>query len=242
MPSSRYNRSLFGRRFPIQGSFRTDTSYVDAGDTANTCVTVYDYGDKCIVFETRGLSVDNSADEEINKLFGSTRGRKTGVIFYGSDGYLVQETYHKCVVFDKDFNKVREFNGGTPHYTNFIDACVSRNSEELNADALEGHLSASMSHLGNISYYLGENNHVSEKELSEALSKVKSLDDNQATLDRTLKHLRDNGVDLQKYPVSLGPQLQFDNDSEQFVDNAEANRWLTREYRSGFELPSKAIV
>ena len=231
----------YGGRLGYQAE-RKDPSYVDAGDTANTCVTVYDYGDKCIVFETRGLSVDNSADEEINKLFGSTRGRKTGVIFYGSDGYLVQETYHKCVVFDKDFNKVREFNGGTPHYTNFIDACVSRNSEELNADALEGHLSASMSHLGNISYYLGENNHASERELSEALSKVKSLDDNQATLDRTLKHLRDNGVDLQKYPVSLGPQLQFDNDSEQFVDNAEANRWLTREYRSGFELPSKAIV
>jgi len=205
-------------------------------------VSVYDYGDKCIVFETRGLGVDNSADDEINKLFGSTRGNKVGVIFYGSEGYLVQETYGKCVVYDKDFNKTKEFNGGQPHYENFIDACISRKAEELNADALEGHLSAAVSHLGNISYYLGEDNRVSPRELSEALAKFNKLDDHQATLERTLVHLRDNGVDLDMYPVSLGAALQFDSDSEKFIGNDDANALLTREYRKGYELPSAAAV
>ena len=31
-----------------------------AMDTPNTEVAIYDYGDKCMVFETRGLSVDNT--------------------------------------------------------------------------------------------------------------------------------------------------------------------------------------
>lgn len=231
----------YGGRLGYQAE-RRDPTYVDAGDTANTCVSIYDYGDKSIVFETRGLDVDNSADEEINKLFGGGRGNKVGVIFYGTDGYLVQESYDKCVVYDRDFNKVKEFKGGIPHYANFIDACVSRNAEELNADALEGHLSAAISHLGNISYYLGEENKVSPRELSEAVAKFNGGDNHQATLERTLVHLRDNGVDLDKYPVSLGASLQFDSDAEKFIGNPAADELLTREYRKGFELPPVATV
>jgi len=231
----------YGGRLGYQAE-RKDPKYVDAGDTANTCVSIYDYGDKCIVFETRGLSVDDSADDEINRLFGSNRGNKVGVIFYGADGYLVQETYGKCVVYDKDFQRVKEFNGGQPHYANFIDAVVSRNSAELNADALEGHLSAAISHLGNISYYVGENNHANERELSEAVAQASGFEDNQATLQRTLKHLIDNGVELDKYPVSLGQVLKFDNESETFVGNSAANQLLTREYRRGYELPTVATV
>jgi predicted dehydrogenase len=231
----------YGGRLGYQAE-RNDPNYVDAGDTANTCVSIYDYGDKCIVFETRGLDVDNSADEEINKLFGANRGNKVGVIFYGSNGYLVQESYSKCVAYDKDFNKVKEFTGGQPHYANFIDACISRNADELNADALEGHLSAAISHLGNISYYLGEDHKASPRELSEVLTKFNAFDNHQATLERTLVHLRDNGVDLDKYPVSLGASLRFDSESETFTGNPAANALLTREYRNGFELPSAAAV
>ncbi len=226
----------YGGRLGYQAE-RKDPNYVDAGDTANTCVSIYDYGDKCIVFETRGLGVDDSADDEINKLFMATRGNKVGVIFYGSDGYVVQESYSRCLVVDKDFKIVKEFKGGQPHYQNFIDAVISRNAEELNADATEGHLSAAISHLGNISYYLNEENRVSPKELSEAVAKASKFDDNQATLERTLKHLTDNGVDLDKYPVSLGAMLKFDNETEKFIGNPAADQMLTREYRPGFELP-----
>lgn len=227
----------YGGRLGYQAE-RNDPDYVDGGDTANTCVSIYDYGDKCIVFETRGLSVDDSADEEINKLFGSTRGNKVGVIFYGSEGFLVQETYSKCVAYDKDYNKVKEFTGGGQHYENFIDACISRNGDQLHADALEGHLSAGVSHLGNISYYLGEENRVGPGDLARAVAGMAKRDDNQATLQRTLRHLVDNQVDLQKYPVSLGALLKFDHETERFTNNDQANAWLTREYRKGFELPT----
>lgn len=217
---------------------RGDAGYVDAGDTPNTEVSIYDYGDKCIVFETRGLSVDDSADEELNRLFQSTKGNKTGVVFYGTDGYLVQRKKTHCIAYDKNLEVTREFTGEGSHFGNFIDACLSRNYGELNSKAREGHLSAAISHVGNISYYLGQDNKVSLAEARQILAGVKSLDDNVATLDRTVKHLVANGVDLDKYPMSMGPLLKFDPEKEVFPDSPEATAMLTREYREGFVCPT----
>lgn len=230
---------------------RKDPSYLDAGDTANTEVSIYDFGDKCIVFETRGLSVDNSADEELNHLFGSmkdgqwvpqTRGNKIGVVFYGTGGYLVQKSYTHCTAYDKDKNVIKEFGGGGDHFGNFLDCCESRNHEDLYADVREGHLSAAISHLGNISYYLGEGNKVTVEEAREQVQEFKSLDDNLATLERTVKHLTDNQVDLKKYPMSMGPYLTFDPEKEVFPDNSQATAMVTRPYRDGFECPKAADV
>jgi predicted dehydrogenase len=226
----------YGGRLGYQAE-RNDPNYVDAGDTANTEVGIYDYGDKCLVFETRGLSVNDSADEELNRLFQSTSGNKIGVVFYGSEGYVVQKSYTHCIAYDKSFNVIKEFKGGGDHFGNFIGACLSRNADELNADARVGHLSAGLSHLANISYYLGEDNKVSVGQAKEALSGIKSLDDNEATLQRTIQHLVDNDVDLDKYPLSMGPLLAFDPDKEVFPDSPEATAMLTREYREGFVCP-----
>lgn len=227
----------YGGRLGYQAE-QKNPDYVDAGDTANTEVSIYDYGDKCLVFETRGLSVDNSADDELNRLFGSTEGNKVGVVFYGSNGFVVQREYTHCLAFDKEFNLIKEFRGAGDHYGNFVEACQKQDMKILNADVREGHLSAGISHLGNISYYLGEKNTVSVAELQSALAKVKSLDDNGKTVERTVAHLKANGVDLDKYPISLGPTLEFDPQKEVFTNNSEANKWLTREYREGFVCPT----
>lgn len=228
----------YGGRLGYQAE-RKDPNYVDAGDTANTEVSIYDYGDKCIVFETRGLSVDNSADDMINRLWQDTKGNKIGVIFYGADGYLVQKSYNHCIVYDKDLKVTKEFHGGDDayHFNNFLDACISRDASSLNADAREGHLSAGMSHLGNISYYVGEDNKVSVEEAREKLAAISGPDDNVETLNRTVQHLKDNGVDLQKYPLAMGPQLQFDPEKEVFTNSRDANQWLSRTYREGFVCP-----
>jgi hypothetical protein len=231
----------YGGRLGYQAE-RNDENYIDAGDTANTQVSVYDYGEKCIVFETRGLESKPSADQDLNRLFGKSKGNKIGVVFYGSEGYMVQRTYGNCVAFDKQFNEIKSFSGVGNHFGNFLDVCESRKFDDLNADAREGHLSAGLSHLGNISYYLGEENKVSPEKASEVLAGVRSLDDNQKTLDRTLTHLKDNGVDLEKYPISMGPHLKFDPDEEVFPDSSDANQMLTREYREGFVCPRATNV
>jgi predicted dehydrogenase len=230
---------------------RNDPDYVDAGDTANTQVSIYNYGDKTLVFETRGLSVNDSGDDEINQLFGSNRGNKIGVIFYGSEGYAIQgPRYENGSVFDKNMNLVREFkhdrkkDGGLNdvHMSNFVDAVVSRDASRLHADAMCGHLSASIAHLGNISYYVGQENRCSPEEIARAAEAFDSNDDDLATLKRTLRHLRDNGVRPEAQQLSLGPVLRFDPKTEQFLDNVQANALLTRQYRDGFEVPAPADV
>jgi predicted dehydrogenase len=227
----------YGGRLGYQAE-RKDPKYIDAGDTANTEVAVYDYGDKCMVFETRGLSVDNSADEEINKLFGKPTGNKIGVIFYGTEGVLVQREYTYCIAFDLQGNTIKEFKGGGNHYDNFLRAVRSRDAGSLNSDAFQGHLSAALAHLGNISYYVGENNRVSVAQAKAVLEKIKSRDDNIATLNRTVQHFRDNGVDLDKSPMSIGPLLRFDPEKEVFTNSAEANKILHRQYREPFVCPT----
>jgi len=230
---------------------RKDPNYVDAGDTANTQVSIYDYGDKTIVFETRGLGVDNSADDEINELFGSNRGNKIGVVFYGSEGFVVQgPNYENCRVFDLNKKQIREFKHdskkdgdlNSAHMSNFINAVISRDAATLNADARCGHLSAAIAHLGNISYYVGQENKVAPDAIVEAVETFASRDDDAATLQRTLQHLRDNKVDPTSDLLSLGPILKFDPQAETFLDNDAANAMLTREYRDGFVVPAAEDV
>ena len=226
----------YGGRLGYQAE-RNDPKYIDAGDTANTEIAIYDYGDKTMVFETRGLAVDNPADEEINRVFGG-KGNKIGVIFYGTKGTLVQRSYTNCSAYDLDGNKIKDFNGGGDHFGNFVDAVKSRNADSLNSDAFQGHLSAALAHLANISYYIGEDNKVSVSEAKSILAKVKSRDDNMETLNRTIAHFKENKVDLDKYPMSMGPMLKFDPKREVFTNSRAANEILHREYRKPFVCPT----
>lgn len=220
-----------------------DPNYVDAGDTANTEISIYDYGDKCMVFETLGLQTPN-----MNIPVGENLGTQVGVIAYGTKGYAIQggvkgQTYSLSYAYDLEGNQLKEFKGDGDHYKNFVDAVVANDPSMVTADARCGALSAAVSHLGNISYYLGEKNKVSVEDIRSTLKNVKSLDDNDATLDRIAKHLTEgNGVDLKKTPLSLGPQLKIDVEKEEFVDNAAANEMLTRDYRASFIVPKPEDV
>jgi hypothetical protein len=171
-------------------------------------------------------------------MFDSAKGNRIGVIFYGTEGYLVQKSYTHCMVFDLKGKLVKEFKGGGDHYDNFVQAVRSRRAQDLNSDAFQGHLSAALAHLANISYYLGEDNKVSVGEAKTVLENVKSLDNNIETLNRTVRHLEDNGVDLDKYPMSMGPLLRFDPEKEVFTNSAAANEMLRREYRRPFVCPA----
>lgn len=222
----------YGGRLGYQAE-RKDPNYVDAGNTANTEVSIFDYGDKTIVFETRGLETPD------------LKGAKIGVVFYGSEGTLVQESYGHCVAYDKKGAVIKEFNGGSDqlHFDNFIEAVQKRDPSILHAPILDGHLSAAMAHLGNASYYLGESNKMSVADISKAIAKIESRDDNVETLNRTVEHLKANDVNLDATPLSLGPQLNFDPEKETFcADSAYADSQLTREWREGFVCPSAAEV
>ena len=202
--------------------------YEDAGDTANTQVIVHDYGDKTLVFEVRGLKTEDY------------KGAKVGVIFDGTDGYVVMTSYTSGAAFDKDGKKVHEFNGGGDHFGNFVKAVRSRKHTDLNADIQEGHLSSALCHLGNISYRLGTP--VSVGEAKERLASIASPEHLQDTYDRFTEHLSDNKLDLAATKLSFGPTLEVNVDTESFVDNSAADAMLTRDYRAPFVVPPAGQV
>ncbi len=202
-------------------------SYVDAGNTANTQVSVHSYGDKRVVFEVRGLETDKY------------KGAGVGVIFHGSEGYVVLTSYTGGAAFDPDGNMVAQFNGGADHYANFVDAVRSRKVEDLNADIEEGHLSSALCHLGNISYRLGE-----EISISEAQSRLEGDAETAETFARVTEHLAGNNLDLNTARLQFGAQLTLDGPEETFTGKLaeQANPMLTREYREPFVVPSEENV
>lgn len=200
----------------------------DAGDTPNTQVVVHDYGDAALVFEVRGLNTDAYKDA------------KVGVIFEGTEGYLVMTSYSSGAAFDLDGQKVAEFQGGGDHFENFVKAVRSRRTGDLNANALEGHLSSALCHLGNVSYRLGEG--VTAAELASRLDGLNTTHNAKDTLERTLAHLRASKPDTGMLRITLGPHLRFDPKTETFPGNDTANRLLTCEYRKPFVVPRTGQV
>lgn len=197
--------------------------YLDDGETANTQVCVFDYGDCELIFEVRGLPTKHY------------KGAKVGNVFYGSKGYLVCPNYNSAVAYDPDGQITQVFKGGgdQDHFDNFVKAVRSRKAADLNADILEGHLSSALCHLANISYRLGQMFPFSKKTGTFGDDKVAV-----ETLARTEEHLKDNKVPLEQTSYRLGRKLAFDPKAETFQDS-EANQHLSREYRKGFEVPEK---
>lgn len=199
--------------------------YVDAGDVANTQVSIHQFGDKRLVFEVRGLETE------------PYRGAKVGVIFYGSKGYVVIPSYNSASAFDLDGKLIKKFSGSADHFANFVDAVRSRKISDLNADIEEGHISSALCHLGNISHELGE-----KLPVSELNARFKGDAEAQETLGRYRQHLSNNKLDADKTQVNLGPKLSLDDKKETFTGSmaSTANPKLTREYRAPFVVPSTA--
>jgi len=199
----------------------------DAGQTPNTQVCIFDYGDKTIVAETRGLKTEPFRT-----------GFTGGWLFHGTEGSIAGTS-----LFDPEGKLVSTFSGkrkSENHFANFLNAVRSRKREELNAEILEGHQSTALCHVGNISWRLGRE--ATPAEVREHLSKLKVHDNVQETLDRTLQHLGDNKIDLEATKLVLGAMLHPEPDRESFVDNPAANALLTREYRKPFVVPTESEV
>jgi predicted dehydrogenase len=205
-------------------SFGGRFGYDDDGQTPNTQVCLFDYGDSQLIFEVRGLRTDDLT------------GVKVGNIFHGSDGYAVSTTYYSGTIFDRQGKKVTSFDGSASHFQNFLGAVRSRKATDLTADIAEGHLSAALCHLGNISYRLGT--------LQPLARKPGYLVKNQQAQEayaRFEKHLADNRLPADKLSVRLGRELTVDPKTETFTNgNKDANALLGRDNRKGFTTSQKA--
>jgi predicted dehydrogenase len=187
--------------------------YEDDGQTPNTHLVVYDYGDARIVHEIRGLESDKYRDVA------------TGTIFQGEKGHGVFTTAGTAV-FSEDGKLIERFGGTGDHFRVFADAVKARKRELLTSDVLEGHLSTSLCHFGNISHRLGA---------PKPLSEVKDFggDAGAEAVDRLRAHLKGHG--LEGATVAVGRPLEIVG--EKFKDAPEADALLGREYRKPYVVP-----
>lgn len=133
----------------------------DAQETPNTQSISYEFPERDVMltFEVRPWISNTEAG--IGEEW-PTHGVCTGLIFYGSEGYMVLPHYSayytylgkqkKPGPFAEDPNdKIKD----QPHFDNFIAAVRAGDASKLTADVEEGHKSSLMAHLGNISYRTG---------------------------------------------------------------------------------------
>lgn len=125
-------------------------------ETPDTQTTLFEYADGLVLeFATRGGFTNTEGDRSI------------GNLFYGEKGWLWLEDSGRR--WQSYFGPKNEPGPGTeapgsspatgghpaPHPQNFVDAIRAGDQKMITCDALEGHLTSSLPHLGNISYRLG---------------------------------------------------------------------------------------
>jgi len=104
---------------------------------------------KMLVFDTRPYYTNDE------------NGARVGVIFYGSEGYMVIDDYDHYKTYlgnpqnDRKFEPGPELRQDGDHYANFLEAVRKQDSSILNAPIEEGHLSSALCHLGLTSARLG---------------------------------------------------------------------------------------
>jgi predicted dehydrogenase len=211
----------FGKRV-VEGP-----NHADQGQTPNQELCVYDYGDHLLVFETRGLVGKHDAfrPKVTDEYYTSE-----GVI---KDGKFFPKGSKEGQSLDVEYEKRSE-----DVFANFITCVRDRAPERLYAPIEAAHSSAALCHLGNISYRVGEGNEVSIDKVREAFSGFdhEQVEESISIIDR---NIRDVFPDLADVKYQLGPKLAFDPEKEKFVDNEEANRLLTRDYREPFVVPKE---
>lgn len=205
--------------------------YKDQGQTPNMELCVFDFGGPLLVFETRGLVEGKKKNKEGKTEFPN----KVDVEFYLEAGNIIgNQFFPKGQTKGEKLAEV-EIKPRHDHFGNFIEAVRSRKQEDLNAEILEGHYSAALCHLGNISYRLGHEVPFSQK--PEGFPDNPQVDESIETIKKNLVSALD--VDLSKARYTLGPKLAFDATKEKFVDNPAADALLTRKYREPFVVPAE---
>jgi len=211
--------------------------YEDAADTPNTEVTYFDYDVAPLIFETRGLPRSKEAQEKdwphmMDRYYGS----RIGVVAQCEQGYISYSLDTPPKAFNNDGQVIQEFDKPgdfiTAHFNNFITGVRSRKLSDLNAEILEGHISSSLCHLGQISYRTGRR--ATANEITQDVASQPQLAD---SFDRMAKHLRANKIDVDSSTLTLGPWLDIDLQNETITNNPQAAKLISREYRRPFVVP-----
>jgi hypothetical protein len=196
----------------------------DQGQTPNALVSIFDYGETLLIFETCGLKSPGFRGQNVGNILHFEEGVVAGGKFYPKgqgDGEPVPKVTSERKI-------------GGDHFANFIECVRSRDNANLHADIEVGHISSGLCHLGNISYRLGKPSGYDPQ-----LGKVTGSEFGTDALARMAEHLKDSGVKFDGKNLLVGRKLEFDAKAERFVNDKEADALLTRDYRKPFAVPEK---
>ncbi len=219
-------KGLPRRTMSIGGRFVFD----DAGDVPNTQILFYDYPEVPILYEVHNLPKNKECMTPAKwSTVPDFKGMRTGVCVHCEGGYTLGP-----VAYDKDGKKLESFGPNEDHFADFIAALRSGKREDLNAEILEGHVSTSICHVGNISYRLGN-----VASLSDQRNQVGDIPCWREMFERYVKYLGDIGVDPNT--SILGPWLEVDSENECIQDNPKANEIVRGWYREPFVVPEVVL-
>jgi hypothetical protein len=191
-------------------------------------LSVFEYGDVLIVFETRGLvGKHEKYPRQVANEYYTTEGVIRGGKFFASGS-----------------DKGESVKGGVPDtitdggpFGSFITSIRARDPELCNAGPEHGHFSSALCHLGNIVYRVGSPAKLSDK------PKHKLGDDPRVMESFAKIQANTKAVvgDLSATEYLVGPVLDFDPVQEKFIGEgdatAKANALLTRDYREPWVVP-----
>jgi len=218
------------RAMSIGGRF----AFNDDGQTPNTQIALLAYDPAPIICEVRGLP-EKSGSQKMDK-FGSIA---TGIIIQCEGGSYVGT--RAGAIYDNEGHEITKFTDrrecdqqASAHQANFVEAMRSRKPGDLNADIQDGHLSAALCHMANVSQRLGT------QAEPDAMTETTLGDPRWCdAFERFRTHLGANGIDIDKTRAVLGPWVTMDSDTETFVDDfaEQANELSRRDYRAPFIVP-----
>ena len=204
--------------------------YKDQGQTANTQIAVFDFGETQLMFEVRGLKTGRYFDQGVGNTFHFEKGVVAGGKFYPNGGKDAEPVTKVAAKADR-VSHGADFGG-------FIRCVKSRDGGTIDNylwNIETAHYSSALIHLANISYRLGKDVPFG--------TNAKPFGDNPAaneTFDRMRDHLKENNVPLEGTTCRVGRTLQFDAKAEKFIGDPEADKMLTRPPRKPFDVPETA--
>ena len=212
----------FGSRFVQDPA----NNYKDQAETPTIHFALYDFGGIPVIYESCNIAgPPNKWNPREEAEFYTENGIIRGNRFIPNNGESER--------IDLEFEKPAP---GGP-FANFVNAVRDRNSVPLNAPVSKGRYSAAVCHWGNAAYRTGKPerfNVIREK-----------MGDNtilQESIEKVVANFKDvfkDGVNIEDVPFQVSEKLAIDVQAEKFVNNPQADAFLTRVPREPFVVPEK---
>lgn len=209
----------------------------DAGESPNVHYVYFDTGTFPTLIALSNLTkAPNERGAWDSKAGRPVGGPGSGYVVACEGGYFLGQRGRGQAV-DKNGKEIRTFKGGdinALHKQNFIEAVLSRDSSQLNAEVAVGHDSSGWCNLANVGYQAA-----GAFDAQDARSIAPDLE----VWDLLLKEMEANlsrfDIKLSDTEIKMSPILTHNPETELFEgDHAfGANQLLKRQYRSGYEVP-----